>query len=163
MWLSGLLGYFFGAPILLDLLFTLFGCCLRSYYSTSSSGMAPFPKMPSRFRTLYQLDRYLVYSKNYDLTFCGLEKCHPAETTKYSKSFKFAISSQGQDGAPLFNRRLVVHRTHTISRAQLLDAGISACKLILLNYVLYILKAVEIPLFFMPASLLRWRILQPML
>ncbi len=163
-WISGLLGYLLGAPLILDLFLSLIACCHRSVYKGSSTrATGVFPFMPRRFQTLYLRRHFLVYGKNYDLTFCGIEKCHPAETTKYSKSYKHAVASSGDDGAPLFNHRLVVHRTSAIPRAQLIDAGVSIGKLLALNWVIYIVKAIEVPLLMFPASILRWRILQPML
>ena len=56
LWLTGLLAYFFGFPIFLDLLFTLFACCCRFRYAATTSALsAPYPRMPRRLLPLYSL------------------------------------------------------------------------------------------------------------
>ena len=60
--------------------------------------------------------------------------------------------------------REFVHITSgVITRKELIDAGVHWLKLLLLNWSLYISIAIEVPFFFLPASIMRWRILNPML
>lgn len=98
----------------------------------------------------------IVYSPGYNVTACGIERMHPFDSTKYGRINQFLRDSGCIDeNATLFAPDL-------ISRIYLYEVC-TYMHLMLLNYSLYITKCVEVPVFFLPAWLIRWRVLNPML
>jgi len=97
----------------------------------------------------------IVYHPKYNISFCGLEKCHPFDSQKYGNIFerliKKGIFKRGDEIVPDFP-----------SRNFLLEK-ISKWYLLKLCYTIPICSYIEMPLIFLPSFLLRWRVLDPML
>jgi histone deacetylase 11 len=97
----------------------------------------------------------IVYSPSYNITFCGIEKMHPFDSEKYGNIYKFLIERQ------VINATNVT-RPDNIPRSLLLEK-MSKFYLLKLCYTICICSYVEMPLYFLPAFLLRWRVLDPMM
>jgi histone deacetylase 11 len=92
----------------------------------------------------------ISYSPQYNITAFGIEKCHPFDSEKYRK----------------IHEKLCVPSDYLIPRncpRSLLLGVHSFLYLLSLNYSLQISRMVEIPVFFLPSFILRWRVLDPML
>ncbi|CAI2371465.1 unnamed protein product [Moneuplotes crassus] len=92
----------------------------------------------------------------YNITAFGLEKLHPFDSRKYGRIYNFltewkVLSKEDKLLAPSICSRTFLYETCTFWH------------LALLNYSLYIGKCVELPICFLPAWLVRWRTLNPML
>lgn len=124
-------------PVLLESIFNLF---------SSGSDKVKYNVSPrSRF----------VFCSSYNISFCGLENLHPFDSKKYGNIFKLLLDRG------LANERDVI-TPGTIPRSLLLEV-MSKCYLLKLCYTIPICRYVEMPLIFLPAFLLRWRVLDPML
>lgn len=95
----------------------------------------------------------IVYHDGYNLSFFGIEKCHPFDAQKYRNVY-----------AKLLERG-VINRVVTPERIprQLLLECLSKWLLLKLCYSIPICKYIEMPLVMFPSCLLRWRVLDPML
>ncbi|CAI2372267.1 unnamed protein product [Moneuplotes crassus] len=98
----------------------------------------------------------IVYSPGYNITAFGLEKAHPFDSQKYGRVYNYlvewgVISKEEKLLAPLICSRAYLYESCTFWH------------LAFLNYSIYIGKCVELPLFILPAWVLRWRALNPML
>ena len=97
----------------------------------------------------------IIYSPSYNITFCGLEKCHPFDSEKYGNIFERLV------------KKGIIGRKDAIvpgkpSRNFLLEK-ISWFYLLKMCYTIPVCTYIEMPFYFMPAFLLRWRVLDPML
>ena len=97
----------------------------------------------------------IIYHNDYNITACGLEKCHPFDSLKYGRVYNILEKEKLID---LSN----THCPEIPSRELLLDV-MSPVYLFLLNYSIYISKCIEIPLCIVPSEFLRYRLLNPML
>eukprot|EP00830_Metopus_es_P017588 TRINITY_DN5824_c0_g1_i1.p1 TRINITY_DN5824_c0_g1~~TRINITY_DN5824_c0_g1_i1.p1 ORF type:complete len:359 (+),score=56.82 TRINITY_DN5824_c0_g1_i1:699-1775(+) len=97
----------------------------------------------------------VIYSPGYNITFCGLEKCHPFDSTKYGRCFSFLHQQN------VLREHTQIHSPDICPRALLLDLNLfyllSHC------YALFMCTYLEIPLFFLPGFLFRFKVLNPML
>ncbi|CAM6005731.1 unnamed protein product [Sphagnum balticum] len=94
----------------------------------------------------------IVYHEGYNLSFLGIEKCHPFDSQKYYNARKvYGAGSNQWGGQALANSR------------KLLLECLTRCFLFKLFYILPICKYIEMPLIVFPSFLLRWRVLNPML
>lgn len=92
---------------------------------------------------------------DYDITAAGLERLHPFDSRKYGRVARFLMSK-----GVISKGDLVPPRTATL--AELRDVHARAF-LARLHFSVTICAIVEVPVCFLPASLLRWRLLNPML
>lgn len=92
----------------------------------------------------------IAYHPNYNISAGGIEKCHPFDSQKYGNVYK-SLGIQGKHLVPIKCPRVLLRAVH------------SFWFLLTLCYSFQIFRAVEIPIFFLPAFLLRWRVLDPML
>jgi len=98
----------------------------------------------------------IIYHPRYNVTACGIEKCHPFDAQKYGKVF-----------AHLKNKGIIksardIHEPSAISRSTLLRVQ-TKMYLFKLCYSYYIFRVVEVPVCILPEAILRWRVLEPML
>ena len=143
LWLGGL-GYFFLYPIITEILLNIKAFCFRGSLDRHTcrdnlSGYFP-----------------IVYSPGYNISFCGLEKLHPFDAKKYLRVF------QGLTKRGVLDDSTTLHSPCVPSREFLLEL-MSWTYLLKLNFSYFICRALEVPLFFMPACLLRINALEPML
>jgi histone deacetylase 11 len=96
-----------------------------------------------------------VYSPDYNITFCGIEKCHPFDSQKYGNIYRFLLDR----GLIREGEAIVPQKA---PRGLLLES-MSKCYLLKQCYTVSICSYIEMPLFLLPAFLLRWRVLDPML
>ena len=99
---------------------------------------------------------YIVYSNDYNLTACGLERMHPFDSTKYGKIYNYLMEWGVIDNNTKIMRPSVCPRMY-------LYEVCTYKHIMMLNYSAYISKWIELPVFFLPAWLIRWRVLNPML
>ncbi|OMJ75608.1 hypothetical protein SteCoe_25228 [Stentor coeruleus] len=92
----------------------------------------------------------IAYHHGYNITACGIEKLHPFDSQKYGKVFH-ELNIQGQYIVPSKCPRSLLIAVHPF------------WFLLSLCYSLQIFRAIEVPIFFLPAPVLRWRVLNPML
>lgn len=97
----------------------------------------------------------LVYHPNYNITFCGIEKLHPFDSQKYGNVFRRLVDYN------IISAKTVI-KPNIIPRKLLLEK-MSPCYLLKMNYSIPLCNYIEMPLCFIPAFLLRWRVLNPML
>ena len=95
----------------------------------------------------------IVYSEDYNLSFCGIEKCHPFDSHKYGNVYRQLIDKG------------VISKVVTPGKVprSLLIERVSKWLLLKICYTIPICKYIEMPLIIFPSFLLRWRILNPML
>lgn len=99
----------------------------------------------------------IVYSKGYNITACGFEKCHPFDSTKYGRIWEFLFKKE------VLNDEMLFHQPSGLpTRKWLLDMGMSRAYLFFHNYSIAVCKYVELPLFFLPGWFLRSQLLEPM-
>lgn len=119
----------------------------------------------------------IVYDARYNITAGGIERIHPFDSRKYGRGTRACALSPGNRGlnlafAPpvaedLVRRGVVVGangfvRPTPLSLAELRGHH-SRAHLAALYFSVYISRVVEVPVLFLPAVLLRWRLLNPML
>lgn len=97
----------------------------------------------------------IIYSDSYNITACGLERCHPFDSIKYGRIFRFLLEKG------VISKATKIHSPQIPSR-EFLTEVVSKWYLFKLNYSLYVCKNLEVPLFFLPAFFLRMRVLDPM-
>jgi len=143
LWIGGLV-YFFVYPILTEILLNIkalcFSCTL-DHHTCRENLSGYFP---------------IVYSSSYNVSFCGLEKLHPFDAKKYLRVFH-GLTERG-----VIDNTTKIHAPGVPSREFLLEL-MSWSYLMKLNFSYFICRALEVPLFFMPACLLRINALEPML
>eukprot|EP01138_Halocafeteria_seosinensis_P006705 gb/GECG01006854.1/.p1 GENE.gb/GECG01006854.1/~~gb/GECG01006854.1/.p1 ORF type:complete len:485 (+),score=35.66 gb/GECG01006854.1/:1-1455(+) len=89
-----------------------------------------------------------VYRSEYNITLCGVENIHPFDSKKYKKVFEsLGLSSAFEPNMLNFSDLASLH---------------SPVYLTSLFYSLALVKVFEVPLCFLPAWLLQWRVLVPM-
>ena len=99
----------------------------------------------------------IVYSPQYNISFFGIERLHPFDSKKYGRAWKLL---RQQFGRSLTNYHVSVDRP--VSDKELLLVHTNAY-LKSLNSPANVATALEVPLLAsLPASILAWRILQPM-
>jgi histone deacetylase 11 len=98
----------------------------------------------------------LIYSPHYNITACGLEKCHPFDSRKYGRIFEFLRKKK------IVDKNTKIHEPSMPSR-EFLREVMTWPYLLKLNYSILICKYLEAPLIFCPAFFLRMRALNPMM
>jgi histone deacetylase 11 len=97
----------------------------------------------------------LVYSGQYDITFYGLEKLHPFDTSKYSKVYKYLVEKAGIDKNSFFEPPIVTDEqlkdVHTQAYLDSLKKSSTLAKI-----------AEFTTLSFIPNTILQRRMLDPM-
>lgn len=88
----------------------------------------------------------IVYSDDYNITACGIEKMHPFDSCKYGRVFRDLLRHYPHLQA--FNPKLV-------SRALLIELGMSKWYLFKMSYSMFTSTLIELPLFFLPGAFLR--------
>ena len=91
----------------------------------------------------------IIYNKAYNISLCGLEKNHPFDARKSENVTKFL--------SKLFHKKNIIQKFTKPDdpNYKFIYSNTGLLHLILLNYSLYITKIAEIPLFFIPSSILR--------
>ena len=97
-----------------------------------------------------------VFHPKYNLSFCGLEKLHPFDAEKYSHVFNYLL----QKGVIKSIKDVV--RPGKIPRSLLLER-VSKLHLLKMCYSFGVCACLEVPLWFLPGFLLRWKVLNPMM
>jgi histone deacetylase 11 len=92
----------------------------------------------------------IAYHASYNISAGGIEKCHPFDSQKYGKVYNSLIIP-GRHLVPEKCPRSILRGVHPFLYLW------SLC------YSFQIFRAVEVPIFFLPGFLLRWRVLNPML
>mmetsp|Transcript_30435 Transcript_30435/g.30089 ORF Transcript_30435/g.30089 Transcript_30435/m.30089 type:complete len:209 (-) Transcript_30435:267-893(-) len=137
-WICAGVGFFIFYPVLLE-----FILWLTSQFST--------PRPPSlNFSNLVPI----AYHPSYNITAGGIEKMHPFDSRKYGKVFHALKEKgiiKGNYLIPIKCPRSILRAVHPFSY------------LLMLCYSLSITAKVEVPVCFLPAPLLRFRVLNPML
>ena len=144
MWVAGLV-YFFTYPILYETLLNIKGYLCRSRLNQSQHNCS---HLRHRFP--------IVYSSNYNITAGGLEKCHPFDSCKYRRIFESLQKKK------IIDNTTIIHEPQLPSREFLMEK-MSKFYLFMLNFSLYVCACLEVPLFFLPGWVLRWRVLDPMM
>jgi len=87
---------------------------------------------------------------------CGIEKMHPFDSTKYFRVFNFLKEKN-------IIKKDMIGRVHApeVPTREFLDEVVTRWFLFKMNYSAYISGWAEVPLFFLPAWLLRMRLLEP--
>ncbi|KAL4484304.1 hypothetical protein ABPG72_006415 [Tetrahymena utriculariae] len=99
----------------------------------------------------------ILYHPKYNITACGIEKLHPFDSVKYGRVFNILKEKRFIQEQNFFKPQ------GKVGRGLMLHLGMSQLYLLYLNYAAYVSKCIEIPLFFLPASFLRWKVLDPMM
>jgi histone deacetylase 11 len=142
LWIAGLV-YFFLHPILFELVLNLKALCCKQRLNRHNC------------RNDFKRNFPIVYSEGYHISFMGLEKLHPFDSHKYRRINNF-LREKG-----VIDETTLIHAPSVPTREFLLQL-MTWKYLFKLNYSLYICKCLEVPLFFLPASLLRMNALEPM-
>ena len=100
----------------------------------------------------------IVYHPTYNITAGGIEKLHPFDSQKYQKVFEALLA-----GECLASAADAHEPRSLVSRATLLNFGVSKSYLLALCYSLRVTSAVEVPVCLLPACILRWRVQDPQL
>ena len=161
-WYLGIIGsifLLFFYPIVQELLFMI----IAKLRIASGSVDRDLQSMHKKLDTMYPI----VYSPGYNLTACGLERMHPFDSTKYGRVYDFLIKwnvLRDEDPGKFVKegRQNKTLEPGIVSRIYLYEVC-TFVHMMLLNYSLYIGKCVELPICFLPAWLVRWRVLNPML
>ncbi|KAF0691772.1 Aste57867_17043 [Aphanomyces stellatus] len=98
----------------------------------------------------------IVYSKHYNITAFGLERMHPFDSTKYGRVVEGLVAAgvlANEDALfspqpPSYTEMTHLHRLPY---------------LLTLHYSATLTRVLEVPVFYLPASIVRWRVLLPML
>ena len=98
----------------------------------------------------------IVYSPRYNIHAFGLEKLHPFDASKYRRIYEDLIESKTID-----MNRMRVHAPEVPDR-EFLQEVMSPMYLLALNYSVMVVKAIELPICFLPCWILRMRLLEPM-
>ncbi len=142
LWIAGLV-YFFLYPILFEILLNIKAACCKRRLNVHNC------------RENFKNNFPIVYSEGYHISFLGLEKLHPFDAHKYRRVHNFLREKQ------VLDQKTIIHAPSVPTREFLLQL-MTWKYLFKLNYSIYICKCLEVPLFFLPASLLRWNVLEPM-
>ena len=148
-WVPGVIAYLF-YPVVTELLMNIKAQLCRNNTSRDNH------KCPCDLIETSKQVLPIVFHPRYNVSFLGLEKCHPFDAQKYGRVFDGLLQKKTVD-----LRKQTVHRPGFPGR-ELLSELMSASYLFKLNYSLLICKYLEAPLFFLPEFLLRWRVLEPM-
>lgn len=98
---------------------------------------------------------HIVYRSDYNISFLGLEKCHPFDSFKYGNIYNKLVETKvigKQD----------IHQPNKAPRSLLLEV-MSKWYLIKLNYTIPLCFYISVPLFFLPAFGFRKIVLDAML
>ncbi len=142
-WVPVGLGLHFFFPVLLELLYNLLAWLCGSKYTREHS------------HDEYMDKSGIIYSSGYNISFFGLEKFHPFDPQKYGRCFNFLCEDKVISGTTR------VHSPKVCPRFLLLPLS----KLYLLShcYMIFNCLFLEVPLYFIPGCLYRYRVLNPML
>lgn len=145
LWWVSLIAYF-TLPIVNEIIMNLKGALGRSNV-----------KQPSYFDHLGLNEKCfpIVYSKDYNIEACGLEKMHPFDSTKYKRVFDDLVSTGHLDPKTM---KLI---SPAVPDREFLQFVMSSWYLFKLNFTIQICQAVEMPLP-LPGWLLRMKLLDPM-
>ena len=103
------------------------------------------------------LQPQIVYSPNYDIRFLGLEKLHPFDSCKYSRTWESLLATFG---APLKALQIQPERAVTLEELRTIHTDAYLQKL---KHAPYVAKVLELPeLGFLPQCLLEKHVLKPM-
>ena len=111
-----------------------------------------------KFKDLASQVTPIVYSKGYNITACGFEKCHPFDSTKYKRIWDFIMHSEVIN----IEKLRCYHDVKLPSRKWLLEV-MSPIYLLKFNLSICVNKFVELPLCFLPGWFLRSQLLEPMM
>ena len=133
-------------PVILDPIYLLFSIiCTKSSFSKDA-------------HKHYHLENKspILYHKRYNISACFLEKCHPFDSKKYGRVYNLLRSPSSPHCLPLSPLvKITICPRYQLKIHPLFHLG--------LNYSMIISKCVEMPLCFLPAWFLRYRVLNPML
>ncbi|KRX02948.1 hypothetical protein PPERSA_09070 [Pseudocohnilembus persalinus] len=146
--LGGVLGYCFSG-ILLELFYTFLSKIFKN-------GGQKYVEQHQKKHQNYKKLGHFVYNDRYNITAGGIEKLHPFDSIKYSRVFNILKKNN-------IIKENEYLKPGKISRKQLLEFDLSLFYLLKLNLSAIISKIIEVPVCFLPASLLRWRVLDPQL
>ncbi len=139
--------YFFVFLVVLVLypfLYEPFLKCVLTILDKMFKGIKQHPKTHLEWST----KNCLVYNPVYNISVCGIEKKHPFDARK-SERVTIFLSER-------LSPEIIKNSIKTPSpNYKFLYSQTGLMHLILLNYSIYLSKIVEIPIFFLPASLLR--------
>jgi len=105
---------------------------------------------------LHKLQYPIVYSEGYNIKVFGIEKIHPFDCQKYGKIYDLLVEKK------IIIDESNIHCPNSISRG-LLSMTHAKLYLFKICYSIYLNKIFEVPIFFIPAPFLRWKVLEPML
>jgi histone deacetylase 11 len=88
------------------------------------------------------------------MSFAGIEKMHPFDSNKYRRVFEGLLAHNVIDKQTRICQPDVPDR-------EFLQEVMTKKYLLKLNYSLVVCKIIELPLFFFPGWMLRWRVLDP--
>jgi len=97
----------------------------------------------------------IVYHPSYNMTFCGLEKCHPFDSIKYQRVWTDLKEQK------VINENQMKVCKPTIPDREFLQKVMTIWYLFKLNYSIAVCSIIELPLIFLPGWALRWRVLDP--
>jgi len=130
-------------PIPLEILHSLYGCCTAGKYFNNHN------------HDSYKDKSGIIYTPDYNITFFGLENCHPFDSQKYGRCFNF------------LNEHRVLSQTSRIHEPDIVPrALLSPCTwpfLLTHCYSVFVCWYLEMPLLFLPADIMRYRVLIPMM
>jgi histone deacetylase 11 len=98
-----------------------------------------------------------VYHPDYNITACGIERCHPFDSCKYLKIHDTLLMERKVEECDFYRPK------ERCPRGLMLSLGVSKCYLLSLCYGLKVFKIVEVPVCFLPGAFIRQKMLNPML
>jgi hypothetical protein len=139
---------------LLGLLMFLFGFVVNEILINIAAYTCQSLEDPALVRKKYekiaQKVTPIVYSKGYNITACGFEKCHPFDSTKYMRTWDFLV-----DSSVINVEKLECYHDVTLPTRKWLLEVMSPIYLMKFNLSLCVNKFVELPLCFLPGWFLR--------
>jgi histone deacetylase 11 len=98
----------------------------------------------------------IVYNSAYNITAFGLEKMHPFDSKKYGRIYHYLLEWGIMDENKIFMKPGVCPKMYLYEQC-------TFWHILFMNYSIYISKCVELPICFVPAWMIKWRALNPML
>ena len=141
-------------PIVHELIF--FACSKMSVKQIQKDVKRISREIKGKVPIVISLSNKKFMISNYDIGFFGLHKCYLFNTEKYSKIFRFISKSKA------LNKNEDIISPGVLPKMYLYSS-MSICNIILLNYSFYLSKIFEMPMYLIPAWVVRWKILNPML
>lgn len=103
----------------------------------------------------------IVYSDRYNITACGIEKVHPFDSIKYRRGRLYSVVSRLIELGAIPSADALI--SSDICPRYILQEVHSFLYLLSLSYSICVSRVVEVPVCFVPAPMLRHRVLVPML